>query len=80
MRTVTGSNLRNILLLTNKMRVDDLEPSLVDSISYHKLEENDKWRVRMINGLIDIKHGDLLPPEGWSAEDLELIMNFACTQ
>ena len=27
-RTVTGQNLRNILLLTNKLHVDQLDPSM----------------------------------------------------
>ena len=40
--TVTGSNLREILLLTNKTRVENMKPTLVDNITYHKLEENYK--------------------------------------
>ena len=38
-RTVTGTNLRNILLLTNKSTVDDLEACQVDSIMYHQIGE-----------------------------------------
>ena len=38
-RTVTGSNLRNILLLTDKLQVEDLEPSLVDNIIYLKIDD-----------------------------------------
>ena len=79
-RTVTGMNLRNILMLTDKLHVDDLEPSLVDSMAYHRVEENNTWRVGMIKELIDIKHGELLPPEGWSKDDLEALLDFACTQ
>ena len=44
-RTTTGANLRYILLLTNKLNVDDLHPGLVDSIQYHKIEEKEKWRI-----------------------------------
>ena len=36
--------------------------------------------VGMIKELIDIKHGELLPPEGWSKDDLEALLDFACTQ
>ena len=79
-RTVTGTNLRNILLLTDKLHVDDLEPSLVDSMTYHRIEEHNIWRVGMIKELIDRKHGELLPPEGWTSQDLETQINFACTQ
>jgi hypothetical protein len=53
-RTVTGSNLRNILLLTDKLKVEDLEPSLEDSIMYHKIEDKDVWRVGMVKELLDM--------------------------
>ena len=79
-RTVTGTNLRNILMLTDKLQVDDLEPSLVDSMTYHRIEEHNTWRVSMIEELIDMKHGELLPPEGWTSQDLDTLMNFVCTQ
>ena len=36
-RTVTGSNLRNILLLTDKLKVDELEPCMVDNIPVKNL-------------------------------------------
>lgn len=79
-RTVTGGNLRNILLLTDKLQVEDLEPSLVDNIMYHKIEDKDIWRVGMIKELMDMKHGDVLLPEGWSKEELDMILDYACTQ
>jgi hypothetical protein len=79
-RTVTGTNLRNILLLTNKSTVDDLEACQVDSIMYHQIGEEDTWRIGLVKELIDLKHGDLILPEEWTAEELELILDFACTQ
>ena len=78
--TVTGSNLRNILLLTDKLKVDELEPCMVDNIPYHKIKEEDMWRIGMVRELMDIKQGDMLPPEGMSDEDLEHILDFVCTQ
>jgi hypothetical protein len=79
-RTVTGSNLRNILLLTDKLHVEDLEPSLVKNIMYHKIEDKDMWRVGMVKELLDMKHGDVLLPDGWSVEELDMILDYACTQ
>ena len=66
--------------MTNKTQVDELEPSMVDNIPYHKIEEQDMWRISMVKELMDIKQGDRLAPEGWSLEDLENIMDFVCTQ
>ena len=68
-RTVTGSNLRNILMLTNTLQVDDLDQSMVDMIKYHKMEETEMWRIGLINELINIKHGDINLPEGWTQDD-----------
>ena len=48
---MTGSNLRNILLLTDKLHVEDLEPSLVDNIMYHKIEEK-TWEGRHGQGAV----------------------------
>jgi hypothetical protein len=38
------------------------------------------WRIGMVRELMDIKQGDMLPPEGMSDEDLEHILDFVCTQ
>ena len=38
------------------------------------------WRVGMVKELIDMKQGELLPPEGWSKEEPETLMKFTCTQ
>ena len=60
--------------------MDDLEACQVDSIMYHQIGEEDTWRIGLVKELIDLKHGDLILPEGWTAEELELILDFACTQ
>ena len=79
-RTTTGCNLRNILLLTNLTGVDDLLPSMVDQIRYKEIKPMDMWRVPLIKEVIDMKHGDVSPPDGWTNEELEEILDFACTQ
>ena len=79
-RTVTGSNLRNILLQTNRLKVEDLHPGLVDSIMYHSVKEDQMWRIGLVKELIDLKHGCLCLPEGWKEEELSEILNVTCTQ
>ena len=64
-RTVTGQNLRNILLLTNKLHVDQLDPSIVSTLEYHKKDEQETWRTSLVKELVDLKHGDLVNPYGW---------------
>ena len=79
-RTVTGSNLTNILLLTEQVEVDKLEPSMIDNIPYHRIKKEDMWRISMVMELMDIKQGVMLAPEGMSIEDLEHILESVCTQ
>jgi hypothetical protein len=79
-RTTTGSNLRNILLLTNLTSVDELRPSTVAQIKYKEISSINKWRVPLIKELIDMKYGDLSPPENWTIEELEEILDYACTK
>ena len=47
-RSPTGSNLRNILLLTNCPTVDYLNKSFVGDIMYNNIQEKDMWRVNFI--------------------------------
>ena len=76
----TGSNLRNILLLTDCLSIDNLDKRVIGDIEYNKIMEQDKWRINLVKEVLDFKHGQLAPPDGWSIEELEEILNFACTQ
>ena len=79
-RTTTGSNLRNILLLTSLHNVDHLRPSMVDEISYKMIKHEDQWRVKFIKEIIDMRFGMLDPPDELTMEELDDILNLACTQ
>ena len=78
-RTTTGSNLRNILLRTNLSNVDELCPSAVKNIQYKELSDMDMWRIPIIRELVDIKCGDMNPPDGWTSQELQEILDLACT-
>ena len=77
-RTTTGANLRNILLMTDFQNIDDLKPECVTNIKYNKITEENMWRVNIIKEILDIKQGDMDIPEGWTITELEDILNFAC--
>ena len=67
-RTITGSNLRNILLQTNLLNVKELHPGTANQIKYKEIL--DKWTVPIIRDIIDMKCGDMDPPEGCTIRDL----------
>ena len=79
-RTTTGSNLRNILLKTSLTSVYNLHPGIVQQIKYEEIREIDRWRVPIIQEAMDIKCGKVNPPVGWTVEELDEILNFACTE
>ena len=77
-RTTTGSNLRNILLMTDLQSVDDLKPNMVNKLKHNHIMEEDKWRVGIIREIMDMKNGTMVIPADWSEEELDEILNFAC--
>ena len=78
-RTTTGANLRNILLKTSLSNVDEIDMSTVRQIKYKEIAKGDMWRIPIIRESIDIKYGLVYPPEGWSDEELNEVLHYACT-
>ena len=77
--TITGRNLRGILLLTSKSRVEYLTVEDAKNIQYHQLNEDDWWRVPVIKDVLMIRPGELELPEGWSMEEMSELLEEACT-
>ena len=78
-RSVTGKNLRNILLLTNKLKVKDLSPSDIKSMEYHPVPENDQWRTALLIDLLNFKHGTFEPPWQMEIDELDNLIHMVCT-
>ena len=77
-RSTTGSNLRNILLLTDKNNIDDVCRDDILKIKYNKIDSKDNWKVDFIGEITDVKF-DQLKVENFSKEELEEILDFLCT-
>ena len=76
-----GSDLRNILLLTNnEMQVDKLRPNMVNNISYKQIDETQIWRVPLVLEILDLQHGVKNLSGEWNDEELKQILTIACTQ
>ena len=48
-------------------------------ISSKELSDMDMWRIPIIRELIDIKCGVMYPPDGWTSQELQEILDLACT-
>ena len=77
-RSITGSNLRNILLLTNKYNINDLAVCDIEKMKYHELSENDVWRVDAILELTDVKFQQARV-DGFTDDELQEILEHICT-
>ena len=77
-RSTTGSNLRNIMLLTTKDDITKLVPSDALEILYQPVLGESEWKVDMLMELIDVKHGQY-EVENLSATEVEDILQYICT-
>ena len=77
-RSTSGKNLRNILLQTEKYDVDELVKSDVRCISYHQLDEEDDWKARLLNELIDTREEKLNLDE-FNENEIGDLITFICT-
>ena len=78
-RSTTGSNLRNIMLLAGKTSIDAVSVPDADKIEYFKLEDEDTWKVTLATELIEAKANSKEIP-GFNDKELDTILDFVCTQ
>ena len=81
MNTVTGRNLRYIFDTTeHQFDLFTVAPSILKrSTKFCKTNEEDKWRVRILKEITDIKQGVLqLEGEEFSSDELEEQIEFVC--
>ena len=54
-QSVTGSNVRHILRLTEKSHWRDVRSNDIANIEYFRIPEEEKWRVGLINEIIEMR-------------------------
>ena len=58
-RSVTGQNYRNIMLLVNKTSVEAVKKEDAEKIDYFPMNETDSWKVNAIQEIINVKNKTL---------------------
>ena len=76
--SITGKNLRNILLQTDKRDVDELGKSDVRSIKYFEIDNEEKWKATLLNEVIDARDATL-HVDGFNEEEMQSLIEFLCT-
>ena len=77
-RSTTGSNLRNILLRTEKSDVSELVPDDALKVKYHPMKSEEQWRLPFIQDIIEAKN-DQLSISHISDSDLDEMLTMLCT-
>ena len=75
-QTVTGRNLRRILLLSEKPNVHQLKPSDMDDVNLYG--DPELWRLLAVKEILEIRDGELQLPDGWTQGEMETILQAAC--
>ena len=77
-RSITGSNLRKLMLLCDKSSISDIHSSDIDILSYREIPQEEAWRIETIKELIEIKTDpdNLLP--NFPKEEIEEILSLLC--
>ena len=57
-RSTTGANLQNILLMTNKDDILQLDPQDTSQMLYEPVSPENLWRIPLVKELIDAKWGE----------------------
>ena len=78
MYCTTGSDLRNILLPSDKSNIDDLRKDHIRKIKYQDVDPTNEWKIGFIKEITDVKFNQL-EVENFSKEELEDILEFLCT-
>ena len=77
-RSVTGRNLREIMILLGKTSVNDVNKKDIENIEYFPMDAAEKWKVEAIKEIIDVKNG-VADIENFELEELETILIHLCT-
>ena len=77
-RSVTGKNYREIMLLTGKTSVKDVTKMDADKIEYFTMEKKDWWKVDFIKEIIDVK-SKIANIDNFNTEELETVLAYLCT-
>ena len=58
-RSIAGCNIRKILLLLKKTKIEDINTEDITNLEYAVLGKENAWRVNFIKELTEVKFGQL---------------------
>ena len=77
-RSTTGFNLRNIMLLFDKNKIEEIEENDINNYIYAPVQSDDEWKIQLVYELINVKYEELVL-DNLSKEEVDEIIEFLCT-
>ena len=77
-RSITGQNYRNIMLLVGKTSVEKVETKDAENVEYHPIKNEYLWKVDAIQEIIEVK-SRRLEIDDFNKDELEYILTYLCT-
>ena len=77
-RSVTGRNFREIMLLVGKTSVESVTKVDGNKVEYVPLKQNDKWRIEFIKEIIEVKN-KTFDIDNFQKEELQTRLTELCT-
>ena len=76
--SITGSNLRNIMLLLEKHTIEEVTVKDLSSFEYQPVQPGDQWKVGMVRELLEIRENNL-DVENLTTNEIEEVLEYLCT-
>ena len=77
-RSITGKNLRQIMLMYDKESINSVEENEINSIEYFPTPVEEKWRIEMLKELLEARHSVMEIP-GFSQAEITELIDHVCT-
>ena len=74
----TGSNLRRIMRLTGKDNINDIRLKDLDNLEFCTTKDEEKWRIKIIKELIDIRNKKV-KLDNFDSDEISNMLNHICT-
>jgi hypothetical protein len=77
-RSTTGSNLRNIMLILDKVNTRDISVKDIENFEYAAVKPEDQWKVNMVEEIIEARESQV-NIENFEMDELDEILEYLCT-
>ena len=77
-QSVTGNNLRKMMMMTGKSDIEDLCADDISKAEYAPIPLDEKWRIDLLDELIDVKYGNS-KVENLNNDEIDDLIQFVCS-